>query len=277
MKPMCAFRFQDQGKHLPPINYVQPKLNGVRCLHYNGICQSRWEKVWQAAKVHHITEALSSCNPNWIFDGELYIHGVSLQKINGAMSVNSSEVTPLTRSVEYHIYDGFNRSNPLQPFSERTRILQGIIGPLVGNSPIKLVDTQLVDHPSAEKLFDEYRRSGYEGMMYRIPDSPYGHLKLCTNQENRWRQLLKRKDFLDGEVRVIGITEGENKYTGLLGGLVCLFDNGQHFTVGSGFSDQERAIFYENPPIDQFITIRYEMLSDNGTPLKATYNGLYER
>jgi DNA ligase-1 len=193
------------------------------------------------------------------------------------MSVNSSEVTPLTRSVEYHIYDGFNRSNPLQPFSERTRILQGIIGPLVGNSPIKLVDTQLVDHPSAEKLFDEYRRSGYEGMMYRIPDSPYGHLKLCTNQENRWRQLLKRKDFLDGEVRVIGITEGENKYTGLLGGLVCLFDNGQHFTVGSGFSDQERAIFYENPPIDQFITIRYEMLSDNGTPLKATYNGLYER
>lgn len=277
MKPMCAFRYKDQSHTLPDLVAVQPKLNGVRALTFNNQCQSRWEKLWHINKVTHILRPLQSINPAWILDGEFYLHGTSLQKINGAMSINSSEVTPLTREIEYHIFDGFNRRAPLQPFRERFETLSAILLPLLGTTSIRLVDTHFVTQAQAERSYPSYLNDGYEGMMYRVPDSPYGHLALCTNQENRWKYLLKRKDFLDGEVRVIGRTEGEGKYEGMMGGLICLFDNGNRFTVGSGFSDQQRAIFYDDPPIDQYITIKYEMLSENGTPLKATFEDFFKQ
>lgn len=70
----------------------------------------------------------------------------------------------------------------------------------------------IYEHTAAEQQFSRWRTADYEGMMYR-QNTPYGLLQDCTNQENRWDTLLKRKDWLDEECEIVGVQMGTGKYT----------------------------------------------------------------
>ncbi len=56
---------------------------------------------------------------------------------------------------------------------------------------------------------------------------------------------------------------GKGKFKGLLGALVVQLPDGTEFSVGTGFSDAERAA---PPPAGSVITFRYQELSDGGVP-----------
>jgi DNA ligase-1 len=269
MKPMLAHRYQDKGHKLPEIFHVQPKLNGVRALCQRGVFQSRDEIVWHEDKLQHLSIHFFSLPEHIVFDGELYLHGCSLQRINSAVSVNSRLVTDLTPSIEYWVYDMFDKCNPNMPFEERFLHLKALLEPI--GSPVIVCPTFRVRREGAERFFAKAKAERFEGIMYRVSESPYGIVSNCTNKENRWPCLLKRKDFLDAEVVVVGIESGTGKYTDAMGALICEYENGKTFSVGSGFSDAERFRYIASPPIGERIRINYEMLSDNGTPLKATF------
>lgn len=274
MKPMLAFRYQDKGHKLPDIFHVQPKLNGVRALCHKGNFQSRDEILWHDGKLEHLAIHLRHMPDNLVFDGELYLHGCSLQRINSAVSVKSRLITDLTPRIEYWVYDVFDQKNPMMPFEDRFAYMKHLLDPIC--SPIIVCPTFRVRREGAERFFAKAKRENFEGIMYRVSESPYGIVANCTNKENRWPVLLKRKDFLDAEVVVTGIEHGEGKYTEAMGALVCEYENGKTFRVGSGFSDAERFRYIIDPPIGYKIRIKYEMLSDEGTPLKPTFEAFVD-
>lgn len=102
---------------------------------------------------------------------------------------------------------------------------------------------------------DRVENEGGEGLMLRQPGSKY--------EFGRSETLLKVKRFLDAEARVIGYQPGKGKHSGKLGALMVELEDGTKFSLGTGFTDQQR----ESPPsIGSFVTFRYQELSKTGVP-----------
>src|SRR3989304_5553014 len=82
IKPMLAAPFEDHKHKLVYPVTVQPKFDGVRCLAFRKadgtiMLQSRGGDPYE---LPHIQNEISPWLGNgWILDGELYIHGTSLQ------------------------------------------------------------------------------------------------------------------------------------------------------------------------------------------------------
>ena len=67
-----------------------------------------------------------------------------------------------------------------------------------------------------------------------------------------------------------GVVEGEGKYKGTTGALLCVTLSGLRFTVGSGLTDSERDHYWQNPPISRLIKVKYLVLSIDNLPLNPT-------
>jgi len=280
MKPMLAHKWQDHKSTFPFPCHVQPKLNGVRGLYSTGIFQSRDNHVWKKEVVAHLLEELLRvCPPYLILDGELYLHGKSLQQINGAISVNRLAPSSLTPDIEYHVFDCISTHDLHLPFSKRAEILHSLQERLVSVSAkrIRIVPTTLVTSPGLdETLFSTYRAGGYEGLMYRDSNSPYGFEEECGNKENRWKRLLKRKEWQDGEFEILELEEttGDKGNRGFQ--LHCKTESGANFSVGSGLSSSELEHYLKYTPMGLLARIRFECLSDGGIPLKPTIEAILE-
>lgn len=277
MRPMLAHRFAD---HRPSITYpifLQPKLNGVRCLYNTSTFQSRDEHLWRPSVLAHLEKDLRKLvSPRYLLDGELYLHGLSLQQINGAVSVNRLDPETATGKIEYHVFDIVDKENPDLPFAKRAVLLQELKERthFKNSNFVRTVTTlEIETEGEAEWWYSEWRKHGYEGSMYRDGKAAYGFSENCGNQENRWKCLLKRKDWLDEIFRVVGTELGTGKYEGLVGALICELPNGGRFSVGTGISDTERETFLDNPPSS--VKVRFMIYSDGGIPIQPTVEEVY--
>src|SRR4051794_13950068 len=103
---------------------------------------------------------------------------------------------------------------------------------------------------------------GGEGLMLRQPGSRY--------EVGRSTTLLKVKSFRDAEARVLEHLKGAGRHKGRLGALLVELPDGTRFSVGTGFSDAQRAA---PPPVGSVITFRYQELSDAGVPRFPSFVG----
>jgi DNA ligase-1 len=101
---------------------------------------------------------------------------------------------------------------------------------------------------------------GGEGLMLRRPGSRY--------EVGRSTSLLKVKSFHDAEAVVVEHLAGAGKHKGRLGALQLQMPDGTCFSVGTGFSDAERA---DPPPLGALVTYRYQELSPAGVPRFPTF------
>ncbi|MCC0645401.1 hypothetical protein KGF41_14135 [Clostridioides sp. ZZV14-6150] len=76
-----------------------------------------------------------------------------------------------------------------------------------------------------------------EGIMINLADAPY--------ECKRVKYLLKAKEFYTCDIKCIAIEEGEGKYKGLLGNIICDY-KGYRLGVGSGFTDEQRKYYFNN-------------------------------
>jgi DNA ligase-1 len=107
---------------------------------------------------------------------------------------------------------------------------------------------------------------GGEGLMLRQPASVY--------EVGRSSTLLKVKNFHDAEAVVLDHQAGKGKHKGKLGALMVRLEDGTEFSVGTGFSDAERAL---PPPVGSVITFRYQELSDAGVPRFPSFVRVHKR
>jgi hypothetical protein len=281
MKPLLAHVYEPHRVTYPC--YVQPKLNGIRALYQNGRFQSRDQIPFPVGLLAHLSSPLQNVfGPDTILDGELYVHGWPLQRINAAVTPVRRHPTEDTVKVEYHVFDvvDFGKSFHDRVYlSALTKLMSGPIG------PINLVNCELaLSLRDADELYAEFVASGYEGMMYRLGDCPYTlpnqewvrgwranpRSKNFSDKNNRCWHLLKRKSWTDDEFEFLSLNEtaGELGERGFQ--MWVKARNGSPFKVSSGLSQSELDSYLETPPVGRQIKIKYLVLSDKGIPLNAT-------
>ena len=245
-----------------------PKLNGLRCMYIpqRGFF-SRDGKRWNDSVLKHITPPKT----DYIIDGELYCHGMSLQKINSAVGVNRLEPGPYAYCIPFHAFD------LVEPkFNALTRML--------------LLDKILADHRSEtenigiipweicktrielDDCYNDYISKEYEGQMLK---SVFGSYMPQGTKERTTMNLQKRKAFLDAEFQCIGrVISQEGKCAGKLGALKFITNRGVTFEVGTGFTDEEREEYITpNYHFQRKATIKYLNLTDDGRPFNASFVG----
>jgi DNA ligase-1 len=254
--PMLAQSYKDVPHRMKFPCYGQPKLNGVRCLAKREgdkiTFSSRKGKSYDDTLQHLVPELLEFMYDGDVFDGEIYIHGKSLQQIVSYVK----RLRPESSSLQYWVYDMINDL----PFSERyhhydIRIDDGQL--------VKKVGCVIIETPEHVKPnHDNCVQEGYEGMMLRNMDGKYV-------TDHRSADLLKVKEFVDSEFEITGYaTPATGRYSGC-----CVFEckaaNGKGFDVCPRGSVEIRQQYLKDAPklLGRKLTVRYQNLSDDGIPI----------
>ena len=246
-KAMLAHKFDKSRVDWNKAVYIQPKLDGVRCLFTKDGAYSRNHK--QFMNVRHIEMALKSFfdqNPDVILDGELYNHKLKRDFEKIISLVRKQKPTDTDRRdaqhlVQFHVYDYFDG---VMYDSYDTRRDQ-LICSNIYDAQIKYVHAQPVkSYEQARDFHATYLSEGYEGSIIRL-DGLYKH--------GRSYDLMKFKDFSDTEATIVGYEIGKGKRTGTLGKFIMLDDDGVKFGCppGKGYTYKDLAHMLNN--IDQFI------------------------
>ena len=247
-KPMLAYPVSAKPIDYSKPVFIQPKLDGVRCLiqynklkcgEYEVVAYSRTGKQWK--NIAHICVELNpffAKHPNVVLDGELYNHDFKDDFEQIISMVRKTKPTPEARvisrdNVQFHCYDMVNKA----VFHLRDEWLKGN---LQSNHCIKLVQTMLCpDETSAKHGHKINLDAGYEGSIVRL-DTPY--------QCKRSHSLRKFKDFSDAEANIVGYDEGKGKRKGTLGKFLMQDDDGNQFGCppGKGHNYKDLAKMLEN-------------------------------
>jgi DNA ligase-1 len=262
--PMLAHEFDKRGKKLKYPADVQPKFDGNRCLAFmDGTTVELISRSGKPYYVPHITEALREAFKNtgdWVLDGELYIHGHTLQSLNRLIKKQRPESVHL----EYWVYDvPIAQGAEDLPWLERRQILRGFQIDVAFNRSGKLIHVPSVPC-SNEKEVREMERlfvsQGYEGAIVRSHEGLYdwGH---------RSPDLLKVKSFKDAEYEVVGAEEGVGKFAGAAI-WVCKTPEGKEFKATPKGSQEERRAFWDNRNeyVGRQVTVRHYALTEDGIP-----------
>jgi DNA ligase 1 len=203
--------------------YSQPKLDGIRCIGTASGLRSRQGNPIVA--VPHIAAAVQSfCTkyPGVILDGELYAHRfrddfnaiVSLVKKTKPTEQDFRDAEDL---IEYHVYDAAGTVAD-ESFSRRFDAVQEVT---MLRGSVRPVETlEMATAVALDQTYEHYLSAGYEGQMVRL-DGPY--------EQKRSKLLLKRKEFLDHEFRVVAIEEGQGNKSGMAGYAVLELAMGKTF------------------------------------------------
>ena len=107
IKPMLAIEMEEKLVKFPA--YIQPKLDGIRCLIYQHsdqiIFQSRQNKLFEPF-LHLLPdlEKIFKDQPDLILDGELYCHGLGFEAVT-SMVRRAKTRHPDVEKINYVIYD----------------------------------------------------------------------------------------------------------------------------------------------------------------------------
>ena len=251
LKPMLAQEYKQQN--VTPA-WVQPKLDGVRCLVYleNGevIFQSRQNTRYDPI-LHLVDElrAILDRAPGIVLDGELYAHELGFENII-SMVRRAKVKHPGIHNIRYHMYDVFYTDRSMN-FIERRELLATVYG---GESNVVLVETIPVKKSDVDVLLHKYIAANYEGIMIR-GNGPYKH--------GRSKDLLKYKLFQDDEFEVVGHHEGQ--------GGIPIFEckiKDKTFSVAMKGTTESKKERMEN--VEEFygklLTVKYQELSADGIP-----------
>ena len=256
IKAMLAHKYNEDKADYPA--FIQPKLDGVRCLFTAKGAFSRANNRFM--NVEHIEQALKpffAKNPTAILDGELYNHElkddfekiISLVKKRKPTDDDRLEAAEL---VEYHVYDV--ASMTIAGYATRLNYLNSDVFRGFATWPIMQVDTQVAhDFDDAKKFHAKSLKLGYEGSIYRSWSGKY--------KGTRSWDLMKFKDFHDAEATIIGYEIGKGKREGTLGKFIMQDYEGNEFGCppGKGYNYKDLANMLENihDYIGQYATFTY--------------------
>ncbi len=255
IKAMLAHKYNEDKADYPA--FIQPKLDGVRCLFTAKGAFSRANN--QFMNVDHIEQALKpffAKNPTAVLDGELYNHElkddfekiISLVKKKKPTDDDRLEAAEL---VEYHVYDV--ASMTIAGYATRLNYLNSEVYSKL-TWPIMHVDAKVAhDTDDAVEFHAKNLKLGYEGSIYRSWSGRY--------KGTRSWDLMKFKDFHDAEATIIGYEIGKGKREGTLGKFIMQDHEGVEFGCppGKGYNYEDLANMLENihDYIGQWATFTY--------------------
>ncbi len=255
-KPMLAYPVSDKPIDYDKPTFIQPKLDGVRCLIQANVkrhiltpdlneievkAYSRTGKEWK--NIDHILEELIpffAKHPNVILDGELYNHDFkddfeSIISMVRKTKPTREDMLKSSQNVQFHCYDTIMEHIP---YHDRALFL---ITNLKQSYCVKFLPPVRVDCEERAKLHhQENLGAGYEGSILRTND-----VYKCGRS---W-SLRKFKDFHDTEATIVGFVEGKGKRKG---------------TIGKFIAEDKDGVMFGMPVMDKF-----KYLQDNFEEMKT--------
>lgn len=266
MMPMLANDYHKQKSKLQFPAYIQPKLDGYRMI-YNSNTESilsRQGKSFDIVKESNVLMKELKQLKEYVFDGELYVHGGIFEHL-GLLRKKKSSITDSDKinleKLEYHIYDIIEDNH----YTERYNKLKEIIGE--NFTKIKLIKCiQVNNETEIKNNHSQFLSEGYEGSMLR---NQLGGYK-CKYRSNN---LLKYKDFIDSEHPITGYsietdTNGNDEHLIVW---LCKNENGE-FSVRPKGSHIERKRLYKEcvENFDKYkgkmLWCKYFELTERGVP-----------
>ena len=246
---MLAKNIKDfKGNFNYPV-YIQPKLDGIRCIGTrNGLFTRNGKPITNCPNIiKEVNEFLNNNTDVEAIDGELYKHSLhdNFNKIT-SMVRNSEE----NDEIEYHIFDLIMEGN----FSHRSKRIPN------ETNYFKPVETYIgYSSDDIDTKHELFLSAGYEGSIIRF-DTPY--------EKKRTWNLLKKKDFVDDEFEITGVIEGEGNRTGAVGALMVKTKDGKPFksNVKGDMSYLKELFMKRDSLIGKLATIKYFALTPDGIP-----------
>lgn len=199
--PMLAHDFAKQGHKITYPAYVQPKLDGHRCIAVieDGVC-TLWSRTQKPITgVPHIQRELERVfvGRTITLDGELYNHDYKNRFEELTSFIRNPSPKAGHEAVQYHVYDIVDK----RPQNSRTMDLEW----LEGNSiAVRVPHVTVSSEDEMMLAVDDFLGQGYEGGIARNANGLYKH--------GRSYDLQKIKTFDDAEFEVVGIEEGRGKF-----------------------------------------------------------------
>ena len=248
---MLAYPVSDRPIDYTKPTFIQPKLDGVRCLiqaEFTNVFKdlkvkaySRTGKEWK--NINHILQSLVpffNKYPDVILDGELYNHDLrddfeSIISMVRKQKPTREDMSKSRQNVQFHCYDIVDET---LPFSQRNDfILKAVYN---NYDYVKVLPCITVhSHDNAIMQHKINLKAGFEGSILRSNN---------VYQCKRSHALRKFKDFSDAEATIVGYLDGKGKRTGTLGKFIMMDDNGVEFGCppGKGYNYKQLAEMLEN-------------------------------
>jgi DNA ligase-1 len=268
--PMLAHKYE--GGVTFPV-FSQPKQDGARALISRHGAFTRDYQRW--LNCDHILQALAPLwleYPDIVLDGEFYNHDLK-DDFGKIMSMaRKQKPTPADRAeaaetLQYHIYDVGDDS---LPFADRAHWMEALDhegpGDLTGY-PLRFVDTREVTTPEElDAHYATFLEQGYEGQMVRLNN--------VYEFDKRSKSLLKRKEFITAEFKLLRIEEGLGNWAGYAKKVTFEVPDGRECGAGiRGTMAEMKELFDTNGPQncfaihpDALVTIRHFAPTPDGMP-----------
>ena len=248
--------------------------------------EGEWGFISRASKPFHAPSWYKKLMPDVCLDGELWIGREEFQSMGRVRKVKPvpEEWIP----VKFMVYDLPEFDGV---FSERIEELKKIVknGKNRWERARKKLDAPLntLEYPIVvakqetikstdhlQKVYNEIIQNGGEGVIIKDPNSLY--------VDKRSPKMLKYKPQWDEECIIVDYKEGNNKYTGMLGGFICKpllnmdtyhtinNDDDQEFCL-SGMDDKIRQNYIDSHPIGTVISYTHSGKTGKGKPRHGRY------
>lgn len=253
---MLAHDYHKRGKDIVFPCFVQPKLDGTRCVAVpkKGLF-SRNKKTYP--HLEHIRQELDRLPSSIILDGELYSDELTFQEIVGI--VKSETLKPKDeenqKKIRLHVYDIVCDL----PYEERWRNLTLLFRRLKPENMVLVTTERCGSEAEMKEKHAEYISQGFEGIMLRNAKGGYRGVRSV--------ELQKYKEFLDGEYTVVDYQEGQGLEEGCVL-WVCETEAGQRFSCRPRGSREERQQLFEDGAsyVGKRLTVRYQEETNDGLP-----------
>lgn len=229
---------------------VSEKLDGVRAV---------WDGQtlrFRSGKEIHAPQWFVNSLPKSALDGELWLGRGTFDRLSGIVRRELPDDAEW-QQVRYMI---FELPGAKGDFRERADQIEQIVRQTHVPWLQKIEQFSVVDRKDLQKRFKYVIDAGGEGLMLHRADAFY--------ETGRSDTLLKMKPMEDAEAVVIAYLPGKGKYAGLMGALRVRTPDGLEFSLGSGFTDEQRK---NPPPLGATITYRYRDLTSKGLPRFASF------
>ena len=243
IKPMLAYKVDKKPVDWSEKVFLQPKLDGVRCIFTKDGAYSRTGKEFKnLAHVKYDLADFFKKHPDIVLDGELYNHALKndFEKIISLVrkqKPTDQDARDAENLVQYHVYDATHSMLHDVNYEDRFNWLTRYL-PIAAT--MTLIKNTVVDsYDEAKMLHDVHLAQGYEGSMLRL-NKKYEH--------KRSYNLQKFKDFSDTEATIVGYEAGKGKFTGLIGKFFMQDDDGNEFgcPIGKGYNFADRKNILDN-------------------------------
>lgn len=257
--PMLAVDFRKMKHKLKFPCLISPKYDGLRLLaikkHGKVTLASRGGK--SDYKLGHIVSDLESAMPdNFAYDGEVYLHGLELEDILSA----SKKPNENTQYLQFWIFDAFSLDGLDEPFLSHDcnsgRVNKIKIDHLKHQSLKVVTYSNASGHDDIIREHKKWTNAGYEGIMLRNLDGTYEAGK-------RSNDLLKYKEFLDDEFKVLDVVPDKN------GHAIFVVENkfnpndpkhGTFDVVGGTHEERSEWLKNKSDCIGKAVTVKYQSL-----------------